>query len=210
MTDRPPTPGRPAAFSRDLAIEKAMNRFWRDGYLGVSASDLATAMEIQRSSFYNSFGSRETVFLEALERYTANAPDTVLDRLAPGDRVLPVMVAFFRELCRQRAADPESRGCLVCNSIGELVGVDENLGPVLRNATNARVDVLTRILGQAAEQGEWQAQGSVADAARAMLGFLLGINLLSKAVHDEAALWAACRSFLQGFGVPQGLLDATG
>ena len=104
MPEKAATPGRPAAFSRDDAIEGAMNLFWRDGYAGVSASDLAAAMHIQRSSFYNSFGSREAVFLEALEQYSKNAPDKIIDRLRPGDPVLPAIAALFRELCRQPPA----------------------------------------------------------------------------------------------------------
>jgi len=208
MPEKAATPGRPAAFSRDDAIEGAMNLFWRDGYAGVSASDLAAAMRIQRSSFYNSFGSREAVFLEALEQYSKNAPDKIIDRLRPGDPVLPAIAALFRELCRQRAADAEARGCLVCNSIGELVGVDETLGPVLLDAANDRLGVFERALGQAVAQGELTPEGGVANSARSLLAFLLGINLLSKALHDEQALWATCRSFLRGFGVPEALLDA--
>ena len=208
MTDKPATSGRPAEFSRDAAIEGAMNLFWRDGYLGVSASDLAAAMSIQRSSFYNSFGSRSAVFLEALERYSKSAPDKSIDALAPGDAVVPAIAALFRELCRQRAADAEARGCLVCNSIGELVGVDEELGPVLSRAMEQRVEVFERALRQAMDQGELTFPGGAETSARSLAAFLLGINLLSKTVRDEQALWETCRSFLVNFGVPERTLDA--
>lgn len=207
MAEKNAAPGRPAAFSRDSAIEGAMNLFWHDGYLGVSASDLAAAMQIQRSSFYNSFGSREAVFLEALDRYSRAAPDKVIDRIAPGDPVLPVVAAMFRELCRQRAADPEGRGCLVCNSIGELVGVDEELGPVLQDAVEQRVRVFERVMAQAIAQDELDRPDGPLVAARLLVAFLLGINLLSKTVRDERELWTTCRSFLHGFGVPELLLD---
>ena len=207
MSETTATPGRPAAFSRDSAIEDAMNLFWRDGYLGVSASDLAAAMHIQRSSFYNSFGSRAAVFLEALDRYSRSAPDKVVDRLAPGETVLPAIAGLFRELCRQRAADTEGRGCLVCNSVGELVGVDEELGPVLLDAVEERVSVFERVIAQAVAQDELELLDGTAAAARALVAFLLGINLLSKTVRDEQTLWAACRTFLRGFGVPLPVLD---
>jgi len=210
MIEKAAAPGRPAAFSRQAAIEGAMNLFWRDGYLAVSASDLAEAMKIQRSSFYNSFGSREAVFLEALERYSKRAPDKILDRLEPGDPVLPAIVSLFRELCRQRAADAEARGCLVCNSIGELVSVDETLGPALLAAVEERVCIVERVLRQAIEQAEMVPPDDVTAAARAFVSFLLGINLLSKTVREESSLWATCRSFLLGFGVPRELLDAAG
>ena len=185
-----------------------MNLFWRDGYLGVSASDLAAAMNIQRSSFYNSFGSREAVFLEALERYSQSAPDKVIDGLVPGDSVLTAIAGMYRELCRQRAADAEARGCLVCNSIGELIGVDDALGPVLQDAIEERIGVFERVLGMAVEQGEVDLPGGVVAPARALVAFLLGINLLSKTVRDERELWVTCRTFLAGFGVAVSVLDA--
>jgi TetR/AcrR family transcriptional repressor of nem operon len=208
MTEKPTASGRPAEFSRDDAIEGAMNLFWRDGYLGVSASDLAAAMNIQRSSFYNSFGSRSVVFLEALEHYSKSAPDKVVDALEPGDPVLPTIAAMFRELCRQRAADVEARGCLVCNSVGELIGVDDELGPVLLRAVEDRIDVFERALRQAMDQGELTLPNSVTASARSLVAFLLGINLISKTVRDEQALWETCRSFLEGFGVPEQALDS--
>ena len=207
MSQTTAPPGRPAAFSRDSAIEGAMNLLWRDGYLGVSVSDLAVAMNIRRSSFYNSFGSRAAVFLEALDRYSKSAPDKVIDQLAPGEAVLPVISDLFRELCRQRAADAEGRGCLVCNSIGELIGVDEELGPVLLDAVEERVSGFERAIAQAISQDELDLPDGTAAAARLLVTFLLGINLLSKTVRDEQALWATCRSFLSNFGVPMAVLD---
>lgn len=150
----------------------------------------------------------EAVFLEALERYSKSAPDKALDGLKPGDAVLPAIAALFRELCRQRAADAEARGCLACNSIGELVGVDEKLGPVLLDAVAERVRVFERVLDQAVEPEELMLRDGVTGPARSFVAFLLRINLLSKSVHDEQALWATCRPFLQGFGAPAALLDA--
>jgi len=207
MTEKTAPPGRPTEFSRDAAVERAMNLFWRDGYLGVSASDLAAAMHIQRSSFYNSFGSREAVFLEALEKYAANAPDMALDTVEPGDPVLPTIAAVFRRLCRERAADKEARGCLVCNSIGELVGVDDTLGPKLAAAIENRVRVAEHVLEQAVAQKELTLPDGANAAAHSLIAFLLGINLLSKAIHDEQTLWSTCRTYLRGVGVPDSVLD---
>jgi len=159
-------------------------------------------MNIQRSSFYNSFGSREAVFLEALERYSRDAPDKALDRIRTGDDVIPVFVSMFRDLCRQRADDAEARGCLVCNSIGELVGVQQQLGQVLLDAVGERVRIVERALRQAVDQGELTLAADVPATARSFVAFLLGINLLSKTVRGEQALWQTCEAYLLGLGVP--------
>lgn len=199
--------GRPASFDRDKAIELAMNLFWDRGYLAVSAKELAEAMGIQRSSFYNSFGDREAVFREALTLYGQRAPDRMLDEIRPGDPVAPSLARMFRNLCRVRVADEQARGCLVVNSIGELVGVDSDVGPLIQRALQARQSVFTRLLQQAVDQQEIPAPANPTATAAALLAFLMGINTLSKVERDEQRLWEICRAFLADLGVPETVLN---
>lgn len=61
--------GRPRAFDMDLALEKALEVFWRKGYDGTSLSDLTEAMGINKPSLYAAFGNKEQLFLKAIELY---------------------------------------------------------------------------------------------------------------------------------------------
>lgn len=201
--------GRPVAFMREEAIQAAMHLFWKQGLLAVSAKDLAKAMGVQRSSFYNSFGSREAVFVEALQRYSAQAPDVPLGNVAPDQPVVPLLVSVMREICRVRAADEQARGCLVCNSIAELVGVDESLGPLLAEAVVLRTGLVERLLLQAVRQKEL-APADPAVTAKMFIAFLIGLNTISKVIRDEAQLWAMCREFLAGMGIAQEALETSG
>lgn len=203
MTAKHGAGGRPASFSRDEAIERAMHLFWRDGYLGVTARDLAAAMQIQRSSFYNSFAGKAGVFDEAMQRYLGIAPDRRLDEIGSDEAVLPVLVATLRELCRVRAADPQARGCLVCNCVAELVGVDAELGAALEAVVERRLQVMRRLFAQAIARGEFAPRVASDDIARAFVSFLMGLNLASKVIRDETELWSICRSFLLGIGVAE-------
>jgi hypothetical protein len=58
------------------------------------------------------------------------------------------------------------------------------------------------------DQGELTFPAGAETSARSLVAFLLGINLLSKTVRDEQALWETCRSFLVNFGVPERTLEA--
>src|SRR5260370_36266445 len=69
-------PGRPREFDADAALEQAMRLFWLKGYLGTSVSDLTEALGISRASLYAAFGSKDELFLAALERY-GGGPSTV-------------------------------------------------------------------------------------------------------------------------------------
>lgn len=192
--------GRPVGFDRDVAVDAAMQLFWRKGYLAVSSSELADAMGIRRSSFYNSFGSREAVFLEALEHYGKIAPDRALDMLGPDKAVLPVVVEVFRDLCRARAGDKAARGCMVCNAAGEVIGVDDEIGAAISQALVARVRSLEVLLRRAIARGELPADTDAANLGRAIVSFLIGLNTLSKVVRSERQLWATAQTFLRAIG----------
>jgi AcrR family transcriptional regulator len=61
--------GRPQSFDRQAVIEEAMKLFWDRGYEGTSFADLIAAMGVSASTFYNSFGSKEQLFVEAVQHY---------------------------------------------------------------------------------------------------------------------------------------------
>lgn len=63
--------GRPRAFNKDVALDRAMNLFWRKGYEGASLTELTKAMGINAPSLYAAFGNKEGLLRAALDRYSA-------------------------------------------------------------------------------------------------------------------------------------------
>ncbi len=197
-------PGRPVEFDREAALRAAMNEFWKHGFEAVSVSHLATAMAIERSSFYNSFGDRETVFREALMVYRQDVPDAALAEIRPGQAVVPAVRKVFRDICRVRAADPEARGCLIVNAIGELVGANAELGEEVADWVRGGVKVYERLLRQAVKQGEIEPPRELRATAHAFVAFVSGLNTISKVVRRERELWKLCETFLERYGFGAG------
>jgi len=199
--------GRPIGFARRDAVETAMNLVWKKGFLSVSVKELAEAMSIRRSSFYNTFGGREELFREVLAMYGTRTPDAPLDHVRPGEPVVPVIVSVMRDLCRARANDGEARGCLVCNGLAELAEVEGETGSLLAQTIRHRESVLERLLRQAVKQGDIPTLKDVRAAAKSFVSFLIGLNILSKVVRRESDLWAACRQYLSALGFPRAALN---
>src|SRR3978361_2482525 len=78
------TIGRPREFDRDAALEAAMRLFWRKGFAAASMNDLCDAMGIRSPSLYAAFGSKEALYLEAVEHYVQTIGPPVWDKLAEG------------------------------------------------------------------------------------------------------------------------------
>lgn len=63
--------GRPRAFDVDEALDVALRTFWKYGYEGTSLGTLTDAIGINRPALYLAFGSKQELFVRALDRYYA-------------------------------------------------------------------------------------------------------------------------------------------
>jgi AcrR family transcriptional regulator len=61
--------GRPLSFDRDRALDTALDAFWRSGYEQTSIAQLTHAIGINPPSLYASFGNKDALFAQAVERY---------------------------------------------------------------------------------------------------------------------------------------------
>ena len=78
------TIGRPREFDRGAALDAAMVLFWRKGFAAASMNDLCDAMDVRSPSLYAAFGSKEALYLEAIQHYVEVFGPPVWDGLAEG------------------------------------------------------------------------------------------------------------------------------
>lgn len=64
-----PDLGRPRAFDKDDALNKATHVFWVSGYHGASLANLTKAMGINKPSLYAAFGNKTALYTQALSEY---------------------------------------------------------------------------------------------------------------------------------------------
>jgi AcrR family transcriptional regulator len=76
--------GRPREFDRGAALKAAMVLFWRKGFAATSMNDLCDAMDVRSPSLYAAFGSKEALYLEAIQHYVRTFGPPVWDGLAEG------------------------------------------------------------------------------------------------------------------------------
>ncbi len=187
--------GRPINFDREKALDAAMNYFWANGFEKASVSDLAGVMGITRSSFYNSFGSKDKVFKESLARYSAASPDRHFADVGKGDRILPLLEKVMRSLSSERTSDRQARGCLIVNYLNEAQD-NEAKAPGVGELFSEKVKHLQALFQQAKDQHEIDQEIDIETLASETFAFLCGLNLASKFIREEQALWAMCESFL--------------
>lgn len=112
-------------FDVDTALDKAMRVFWQRGYAHASLESLTTATGLGRGSLYGTFGSKDALFRDCLDRYAAIYGARCERALAshPEDPVRAVRAFFGVVLDRIRdPAVPD--GCLVAQSASQSPMLD--------------------------------------------------------------------------------------
>lgn len=167
--------GRPREFDVEKALERAMILFWHQGYEGTSLSDLTRELRLTRPSLYAAFGSKEELFLKALDLYETRAGYRQAALSAP------TALAYARALLKG-AADLHGNkrnppGCLGVQ--GALVCATESKAIRDELARRRRVgeDIIRERLKRAKSEGDLPEQANPADLARYLSIVIYGITV---------------------------------
>lgn len=102
--------GRPRAFDEDHALDGAIDVFWRLGYEGASMAELTQVMGINKPSLYAVYGSKEELFVRALQRYRRRYYER-LDQLLAHPSAYGVVESYLRDTAKAVRAGV-APGCL--------------------------------------------------------------------------------------------------
>ena len=172
--------GRPRGFDRDAALEAAMLLFWRKGFAATSMSDLCDAMGISSPSLYAAFGSKEALYLEAVEYYARTIGPPVWDKLAGGATaragIENLLIAWTESLPKSRATPA---GCM---ALLAAVG-DEWPATIVRVVKKVRLEMLGILrsrLETAVAKGELPASTDIDGLSRFYLSVFQGMAVQAK------------------------------
>ena len=172
--------GRPREFDREVALQDAMLVFWRRGFLATSVSDLCAAMGIRSPSLYAAFGSKEALYLEAVDLYARTVGARVWDRLADG---LPARARVENLLVTLAETLPENEigpaGCMVTlGALGEEC--PGAIGDTMQKVRLQCLEMLRSCLREAVVAEELPASVDVERWSRFYLGVYQGMAIQAR------------------------------
>ena len=179
--------GRPREFDRDAALEAAMLLFWRKGFAATSMNDLCDAMGVRSPSLYAAFGSKEELYLEAMEHYV-QTQGAVWNKLAEGETgragVENLLIAGSEILPKSR---PTPAGCMaMLAAVGDEWPA--SVVRVVRKVRLAVLDLLRARLETAMAEGELPASADIDGLGRFYLGVFQGMAIQARDGATKAEL----------------------
>jgi AcrR family transcriptional regulator len=181
---------RKRSFDETAVLRAARDLFWERGYEATSLELLQSAMGLSRSSLYETFGSKRTLFARVLEGYLTEVIDP---RLAPLEQVgagFAALVGYFDDFGRYlRLAPPDlaGRGCLLVNTATELAVLDDEAATVVEGYRQRVGAAFLSVVSRATEDGDLGDEDAVERRAELLTAQVVGLFMTSRLSLPAAA-----------------------
>jgi TetR/AcrR family transcriptional repressor of nem operon len=179
---------RHKAFDQEDVLDKAVAVFWAKGYEATSMQDLVDAMGIQRGSLYATFGSKQQLFLQSLERYGKVVVKQFLDILQSKPSGVESIELFFAQLVEHLLTAGPLRSCLVTNSAIERGLRDEATKQQVLHLLNALEKGFYKTLQRANEKGELSQNLDLKKVASFLTSNMQGLLVIGKVCSERSVL----------------------
>jgi len=167
-------------FDEDMAIDAAVDCFWRRGYETTSMRDLARSMGIGGASLYNAYGDKRALFVQSLERYANRSMRERITRLQAMHRPREAIEAFIQEIIERSLADRERKGCLLVNSALDVAPHDAELGGVVAGYLEEIRLFFRRNIEAAAKARQVSRRMDSESASIHLLGVVIAIRVMAR------------------------------
>lgn len=146
--------GRPRRFDRDEVLDQVVELFWTQGYEATGMAEISGATGLNKSSLYNTFGSKDALLEEALGRYLDTRLGMIGEVLTDGVAGLDDLEVMFALQWEEMCGDSAGRGCLAVNTATELGLRAESVRVLSERFRSGLLSALRAALGRAGELGE--------------------------------------------------------
>ena len=193
-----PRTGRPRQFDKAVALDAAMQLFWRQGYEPTSLDQLKAAMGgLSPASFYGAFGSKEGLYRETLAHYLATHGQAVAplydDTLASRDALETALLRSAR--LQTDAALP--RGCMLVLSAANASPEHSHLQAFVAAERQNTRDAIRRCIQRGVHRGELRADVDAEGLATLAEALLVGMSVQARDGVSQTALVAAVASLIR-------------
>lgn len=174
---------RPKAYDEEKVLDAAMLCFWHKGYCATSMKDLQGCTGLTAGSLYNSFGSKDSLFLQVLDHYIEKIVAGRVERfLSSGDAIDGIERYFYDSF--QARVDKDCIGCLLVNTSTELGPHDEAVRAKLAVGSRVSAEGIKKALIRAQAAGQLPINLDPKIQA-AHLGFLMSGMLVTSKYTDS-------------------------
>ncbi|WP_053917376.1 MULTISPECIES: TetR/AcrR family transcriptional regulator [Brachybacterium] len=185
---------RPRMFDETAVLDAAVGQFRVHGYAGTSTDALCAAAGVRRSTLYNTFVSKDELFVRALERYlevTQAVQEAVLEDEAQD--VVGRLRAFLGLMVDEEveaARAGHAAGCMVVGTrmTPDVSVRDERVERLLDRGLEHQLDMLAAVIARGQDEGALRGDVPAREGAALIVSLVSGMRVMAQAGTESAVL----------------------
>lgn len=188
---------RTKEFDQDQAVKAAMELFWKKGFTATSIQDLEEATGVLRTSIYNAFGNKRTLFKICLSRYLRQIEESLTGIVAEAPTAREAVASWHARVIRILTDPQTPAGCLVVFSVFEGEQHDPETRAMAAGLFAKERRAVTALLEAGVMRGEFPPSLDCAEVAGAISAATWGLVVLAAAGTGAEQLGASARVTLR-------------
>ena len=191
--------GRPLEFDPVSALDAAIDVFWREGYKGANMTGLLEAMNLSKSSLYQSFGNKSDLFQRCLTKYADDLASSMQSQLVDSNSGWEFIVEFLYGVA-DTAQRPEGvKGCFLVNSVNEFGQTEEKFLDVFKTGIDAVNSIFFAAVERAKKEGEIKKNVDLNDVVIYLQIVISGMRTMIKGGLDKKTTKTMVSLMLENF-----------
>lgn len=170
-------------FDREEILGKVIQLFHEKGYNATSMQDLVDVTGLNRSSIYNSFGSKMELYQESLKAYKAIAEKTIQKYLIHSETPLETIRNIF-------SLNPQctSNGCMLSNCTTEMANKDPKIKNFLVHNKEGMEDLFESLVEKGQKEGSINTKKTPREYGLYLFASLQGFRITGIIIEEQKDL----------------------
>jgi TetR/AcrR family transcriptional repressor of nem operon len=173
-------------FDETEVLCKAIQIFWHKGYNGTSMQDLVDGLGISRSSLYDTYTDKHTLFVKALESYQDSGAGKIQEIINNSGSAKATIIQLLEFVVSELLHDKQQKGCFMVNAEVEVAPHDAEVNNLVCKNDQQMEDAFYSVISKGQDSGEIKKGQDARALSRFIFNIVKGIRVTAKSTGDRA------------------------
>jgi TetR/AcrR family transcriptional repressor of nem operon len=173
-------------FDEIEVLAKAIQIFWHKGYNATSMQDLVDGLGISRSSLYDTYTDKHTLYVKALASYQHSASCRIAEIIAGSESTKETIRKLLKFTTNDLLSDKQQKGCFMVNAEVEVAPHDTEVNNLVCHNEQQMEEAFFQVIKKGQQEGDIKTKQDPRALARFIFNAVKGMRVTAKSTTDKA------------------------
>ena len=174
-------------FDENEVLAKAIQLFWHKGYNATSMQDLVDALGISRSSLYDTYSDKHTLFLKALESYQKAGNASINEIIKQSTSAKETVIKLMELATNGLVSDKQQKGCFLVNAEVQVAPHGQEVNKLVCQNERQMETAFFQVIKKGQERGEIKNTQDALVLAKFIFNAVKGMQVTAKTSADATS-----------------------